>query len=63
MDKGECSIKVFVCGVPFAVITEVYGGIRTCGKHRDRCGDTWKDQEVVLFFTYTPFSTDSLILV
>jgi len=37
----------------------VYGGIGTCGKHRD----PWEDQEVVLCFIYAPVSTDSLILV
>jgi len=46
----------------FLVITVVYGGIGKCGKHRDRCGDPWEDQEIVLCFTYTPVSTDSLIL-
>jgi len=49
--------------VLFFVITGVYGGIRTCGKYRDRCGDPWEDQEVVLCFTYTPVFTNSLILV
>jgi len=47
----------------FFVITGVYGRIGTCGKHRNRCGDSWRDQEVVLCFAYTPVSTDSLILV
>jgi len=62
-DTGECSIKVFTRNVLFFAITGVYGGTGTCGKHRDRCGDPWEDQEVVLCFTYTLVSTDSLILV
>jgi len=59
---GRMFYKGFIHNVLFFAITGVYGGIRTCGKHRDRCGDPWEDQEVVLYFTYTPISTDSLIL-
>jgi len=31
------------------------------GKLRDWCGDLWKDQDVVLCFTYTPVSTVSFV--
>ena len=62
-DIGERSIKVFLRNVLFFVVTGVYGGIGTRGKHRDRSGDPWQDQEVVVCFIYTPVSTDSLILV
>jgi len=41
-------MKVFIRNVLFFVITVVYGEIGTCGKHRDRCGDPWEGQEVVL---------------
>jgi len=57
---GRMFCKVFICNVLFFFIRGVYGGIGTCGKHRDRCGDPWEDQEVVLCFTYTSVSTDSL---
>jgi len=45
---GRMLYKRFIHNVLFFVITRVYGGIGTCGKHRDRCGDPWEDQEVVL---------------
>jgi len=60
---GRMFHKGSIRNVIFFVITGVYGGIGACGKHRDRCGDPWEDQEVVLCFTYTPVFTDSLILV
>jgi len=45
---GRMFYKYFICNVLFFVIKRVYGGIGTCGKHRDRCSDPWKDQEAVL---------------
>jgi len=45
---GECSMKVLIPNILLFVITGVYGGIGTCGKHRYRRGDPWEDQEVVL---------------
>jgi len=62
MGTGECSLESFYQHVLFFVITWVYGGIGTCGKHRNKCGDPWEDHEVVLCLTYTSVITDSLIV-
>jgi len=59
-DTGEVSIKDFIRNVIFFVITGMYGGM---GKHRDKRGDSYEDQDVVLCFTYTPVFTFSLILI
>ena len=56
---GRMFYKGFICNDLFFVIMGVYGGIGTCGQYRDRCGDPWEDQEVILCFNYTPAFTGS----
>jgi len=34
------------------VIAGVYGGMWACEKYSDRCGDLWKDQDVIFIFSY-----------
>jgi len=46
---GGCLIINYT-NLSFLVIMGVYGGIRACGKYRDRCGDLWRDRDVVFVF-------------
>jgi len=57
MDAGEYILPAMF----FFVITEVYGGTRACGKHRDGCGDPRRIRMWYFPFTYTPVFTVSLI--
>jgi len=60
---GRMLNKGFYPRCLFSDTTGVYRGIRPCDKHRDRCGDPQEDQDVVLYFTYSPVSTVSLIFL
>lgn len=35
------------------VITEVFRGIRECGKHKDRCDDPEEDQDMIILLCFT----------
>ena len=59
----ECSTIDFTRSVFPLVITEVHWETKACRKHRDRCGEPRGIRTWYLRFTYTPVSTDSLILV